>query len=325
MTHYDGRDWRERWRKLKAEWDLLFEEEREDLGDLPGDTARIMQSYLHTYKRDDEAMKVIGTELDEWVDLPNGDKFNFIIDLAVQEPDGGIWLWDHKSSGSFMDPDYMLIEAQLARYFWAFPRLPEYAALAKNLKGVVFNEIRTKAPTVPEQLQSGQLTSRQNLDTDYYTYLKEIKRLKLPVADYEGTLKRLQQQTDKFFRRTPMPKDLPVVRAMMVELMRSSSQIKRAERKGEFNRTPDKSCVWGCSFSEPCVAQLHGADITEIVKHRYNVRKRKEEDPKKPKVTGERAHGSRPKPRAKNARSRSNKAGRERKHAARTSARRGER
>jgi hypothetical protein len=54
MVHYDGEDWRLRHRALKKQFMNLFEEEREQLGDLPTECFRIMKSYERTYKFDDE-------------------------------------------------------------------------------------------------------------------------------------------------------------------------------------------------------------------------------------------------------------------------------
>src|SRR5947209_8165563 len=52
MTHADGEDWRERHIELTKEFENLWEEEREDLGDMPNDCGRLMRAYLRTYKDD---------------------------------------------------------------------------------------------------------------------------------------------------------------------------------------------------------------------------------------------------------------------------------
>lgn len=268
MTHYDGEDWRERHRLLTARYANLFEEEREELGDIPTEAERLMRSYLLRYRHEDQSFRVIDTELDEVLTLPNGLEFNFIIDLIVEEADGGLWLWDHKFLSSFMPADFMLIDAQLTRYFWGAEKLGY-----SPLRGVIFNEVLTVAPTVPEQLKSGELTRRQNLASDAYTYLREIKRLGLDPKDYTDVLRRLKStQDERFFRRTRLPKDRPTTQTMMAELVMSAREIKRAQGKGEFPRTPEKSCRWECPFLEPCVIQLQGGDISDVLKMRYTTK-----------------------------------------------------
>lgn len=278
-----GADWRKAHKALTFQFNNLFEEERAELGDMPADCERLMLSYLARWEEEDADSETIATELDEWVVLPNGDEFNFIIDQVLVRSDGGVWLRDHKSSGGFMPPEFMLIDAQLARYFWAFKQIPEFRPLARRLRGAEFNELRTKAPTVPELvLAKGEkkggrqvLTTRANLDTDYATYIQAIRDNGFKAKDYREVLARLKAQDDKFFRRTILPRDRPIVRQMMLELMMTARDIKAHEARGHFPRTPDKSCTWGCDFLEPCAAQLHGADITDIIKLKYD---RKEQD-----------------------------------------------
>jgi len=281
-----GRDWRKAHRALTQEFNNLFEEERSELGDLPTECERIMRSYLARYAEEDAGEETIAVELDEWVTLPNGDEFNFIIDQVLRKPDGGIWLRDHKSLGQFMPPEYMMLDTQLARYFWAFKRIKRFASLAPKLRGVEFNELRTKAPTIPEVVDNGKrLTKRANLDTDYPTFVRAIKDNGFDPKDYRDILTRLKQQDDRFFRRTTLPRDTPIVRQMMVDMLVTSAHIKRDEASGNFVRTVDKSCTWGCDFYELCAVDLHGGDISDIISLKYDVRERRSTRNAKPRAT----------------------------------------
>lgn len=272
MHHYDEEDWKIRHAELTREFNNLFEEEREDLGDLPGECRRIMLAYLRHYRQEDKRYRVIDSEVDEILTLPNGLEFNFIIDLIVEDViDGGLWLWDHKTLKSFMDSDFMLIDAQLARYFWCAEKMGY-----TPLRGVMFNEIRTKAPAIPQLLKKGGLSQRKNIDTDVHTYLREIRKYDLDPNDYAALLRRLATQGEKFFRRTKLPKDRPLTKRLMDELNWSAKEIIRAERAGEFPRTPDKSCVWGCSYKDICITELMGGDASSIIKMNFRPRRRSE-------------------------------------------------
>jgi hypothetical protein len=261
--HYDGEDWKARHKELTDDFYKLFEEEREHLGDLPSECKSIMQGYLFNYRREDSGLIVVDTELDEIITLPNGLEFNFIIDLIVEEPDG-LWLWDHKTVKNFMDPDFMLVDAQLARYFWA----AEYMGYTP-LRGVLFNEIRTKPPTIPPLLQSGGLTRRTNLDTDVRTYYQAIRRAGLDPVDYGEILRRLAKQGDRFYRRTRLPKDKALTAQLMSEMTMTANEIITAERKGHFPRSPDKSCTWGCDYMDLCVTELFGGNPATAIKFNY--------------------------------------------------------
>lgn len=266
--HYDGEDWRARHKELTKEFDFLFDEEKEDLGDLPTDCERLFRSYLFNYHQEDQNYKVIDSELDEIITLPNGLRFRMIVDLVVEELDGGIWIWDHKTVGRFLPPDFLLLDAQLGRYFWGMERLGY-----KPLRGIIFNEIITKAPTLPKLIRNGtQLEKRKNLHCDFYTYYREIKRHGLDVQQHVGFLNHLKTKNDDWFRRTPLPKDPPLTKTLMKELVDTAREIRNAEDLDAFPRTVMKDCQWDCSFMEPCAIQLMGGDASHTFKLRYTTR-----------------------------------------------------
>jgi hypothetical protein len=268
--HYDGEDWKVRHKELTKEFYNLFEEEREEYGDLPNECLRIMRGYLRRWKAEDSKWHVVDSEMNETITLPNGVEFNFIIDLVVEE-DGGLWIVDHKTVKSFMDADFMLIDAQLARYHYALEQLGGYTPL----RGIIFNELRTKPPAIPAVLVSGGLSQRKNIDTDVSTYLREIRRHGLDPEDYRDTLLRLARTKENdFFRRTRLPKDRPLTRQLMRELGWTAMEIQRAEARQHFPRTPDKSCTWGCDYSDICIVELFGGDPTQLIKSNFEVVKK---------------------------------------------------
>jgi hypothetical protein len=144
------------------------------------------------------------------------------------------------------------------------------------LGGVVYNEIRTKPPAIPEMTKSGYLTRRKNIDTDTYTYMSAIKQAGLEVSDYEEILRHIaRNQHERFFRRVKLPKDPPMLRTMRRELVQSAREIATAERRMSYPRTFDRSCDW-CDFKNLCIAQLHGGDINSMIRAGY--RRREKED-----------------------------------------------
>lgn len=274
MTHYDGHDWRERQALLAADFNQMFEEEREEYGDLPAETQRIMASYLAHYQHEDRNWRTVDTEVDELVELPNGDKFNFIVDCIMEDSDGALWIWDHKTVGRFMPEDFMLIDAQLARYFWAAKQIGY-----KNLRGAMFNEIITKPPTLPKFLEPSQrLEMRKNIHCDAYTYMREIKRHKQDPKQYRDFLLFLKARHKEWFRRTRLPRDRPMVQQLMRELMQSSAEMHNAHATNRYPRTARKECLFDCDYMEICALELQGGDIEDIVKMRYTTSKRENQD-----------------------------------------------
>jgi PD-(D/E)XK nuclease superfamily len=273
MVHYDGHDWRERQEVLVADFNKLFDEEKEEYGDLPANTERMMKAYLAHYKEEDARYTTIDSEVDELVPLPDGTLFNLIIDRIVEEPDGGLWIWDHKFVGRFMPPDFMLIDTQLARYFWGARKLGY-----KNLRGVLFNEVITKPPTLPKELKSGGLEQRKNAWCDAYTYYAELKRRGLDPGPYKKHLMFLKARHKEWFRRQRLPRDAPMTRQVMRELLQTVYEIKDATGREAFPRTPRKECQWDCDYLEPCIIQLQGGDISDVIRHKFEISKRETED-----------------------------------------------
>lgn len=270
--HYDGEDWKDRQNVLTKEFWALFEEEREDLGDLPSECKQIMRAYVRKYKNEDRQYRVVDSELDEIVTLPNGLQLNVIIDLIMEDSRGGLWAWDHKTRKNFDDDESMMRDPQLTLYFYAL-ELMGY----KPMRGVVYNEIRTKPPSIPKLIKTGGL-SKARIDTTAEVYMAEIRKHDLDPSDYTDILQRLMRtKSDAFFRRTPLPKDPPVLKQMVKELSWSVNEMNRAIKKNQFPRTYDKNqCKWDCEFSDICLAELYGGDPEPLIKQGFERSRRGE-------------------------------------------------
>jgi hypothetical protein len=272
MVDADGEDWTVRHAQLTEQFYGLFEEEREDLGDLPAECERLMTSYKAHYSKLDRQETTVDTELDEVLTLPNGLRFRFIIDRIYEDAHGRLWLKDYKTVKKFMPDDFMLLDAQLSRYFWC----AEYMGY-KPIAGVEFDEIITLPPTLPKELASGHLERRKNLRCDVYTYYLELKQRGLHTdARYLPMLRTLAARHDRWYRRTQLPRSKVMTTRMMNELIWTAQDIEQAEERGKFPRTPMKDCTWDCDYLEPCTVQLQGGDIKQILRDRY-VRNRRDD------------------------------------------------
>jgi hypothetical protein len=270
QAHYEGKDWRKIHKQKTKQFNRLFEEEREMLGDMPGDCARIMRSYLRQYGEEDSHFRVIDVELDEYVTLPNGLRVQVIIDL-IYEDYMGLWLMDHKFRGRFEAGENMRLDPQLTVYYWALE------ILGYPCVGTVYNEVLTKPPTVPKLTATGtRLEKRKNIATNQWTYAEAVKAHGFELSDYSDILRTIgTTQKGRFFRRTYMPRDPAVVRNAVRDLNSTAQEIISAEAKGRFPRTFDKSCKFGCEFMDLCLTQYHGGDGESIIKSYFT---RKEQD-----------------------------------------------
>jgi RecB family exonuclease len=274
-----------RWEKVHKrntkKFYAMFEEERLGLGDLPDECMRLMRGYLRTYEQEDRHWRTIDTEVNEYVDLPNGLRLNIVVDLIVEDH-AGLWLVDHKFRKRFSDTAVsMQLDPQLTLYFWGLQQLG-YRPIA----GAIYNEVRTKPPTVPKLTKTGRaLERRANIDTDIWTYADAVKSHGFDLADYAGILRTIaSRQHERFYRRTYLPKDDPVVLTHMRELVMTARQIAFAEREGQFPRTFNgRLCPWDCRYKDLCISELHGGDIQSIIDSSFIVKrgeKKEEDEPK---------------------------------------------
>lgn len=273
---YAGRDWKLKHKQLTNEFAKLFDEEKDKLGDLPRECARLMQGYLWHYKK--HSWKVLGTEGLLETELPDGSIFRGKYDLLVED-EFGLWLVDHKNMKTFPNFNFRLLDSQSALYLWA---------ARKNgmpVKGFIWNYLRTKPMTIPKTIQDG---SRFSLPTmkncDYPTALKAVTESGLDIAKYEVWLRNLKKQryhpdrpqTSEFFQRHVLEKNDAMLDRVAIEHFHTSMRMHEYDFSisDAVERVPDRNCQWMCSYTDLCQTELFGGNTDLILRKQF-----KEADP----------------------------------------------
>lgn len=75
-----------------------------------------------------------------------------------------------------------------------------------------------------------------------------------------------------------MPRDAPMIKRIVREMMATGEDIQRVTERGVFVRSARKDCTFDCDFLELCQAQLQGADTDYLVKLKYQTSKRPDEE-----------------------------------------------
>jgi len=201
------------------------------------------------------------------VDIAPGIVFTGHIDKMPIDKHGRVWNMDHKSHKKIPDPEDRFADLQQVFYMWAMP-LSGYP----KPSGVIWDYLRTKPPAIPEQLKNGGLSQRQNIDTDYDTYLSEVKRLKLKEKDYP-ILKELKVRGSMdFYQRVqlPMPGKAMVENAV-ADIQASAVRMKQHGGVRPV-RSMDRTCK-SCNFYSLCQAEFRGLDASHIRKTEYQIQK----------------------------------------------------
>jgi hypothetical protein len=276
--YYAGRDWKAKHKELSRRYSDLFDEEKEHLGDLPHDCARLMLSYLWHYgaNKDDPFHGWDVEEVEFMIEAPLMPNvvLRGKVDLAARDR-FGLWLIDHKNMKSFPDFTFRLLDSQSALYLWL---MREHGI---EVEGFIWNYLRTKAPSIPALLKDGTRLSKAKCDTDYPTLVKAIRRHELdpePYRQWLTTLKgdRWEQdkiQTSHFFHRVSLEKNDDMLDRVASEAIHTYERMRAYdwETVDAVERVPDRSCTFMCSYTELCSAELFQGDAPFLRRQLYRV------------------------------------------------------
>jgi hypothetical protein len=257
-------------KKYEKEYSRLFEEEREKWGDVPGDTRKLFEGYMRKYAN--EGLQYLTHEEFIALDLVKDIRFIGYIDKRVTNERNLMFLMDHKSNRMIPNEDQRFSDLQKVFYVWAF----NSQNATKQVAGFIWDYIRTKAPTIPQLLKSGELSQAKNIDTDYWTYLLEIKKHRLNVKDYTETLARLKKQEDRtYIRITNAAPSKAMINNLVQDLKDTAKEIHTSKAR---DRNMTRMCPSDCDFYNLCRAEVCGLDSAFVRKAEYEEREPSERE-----------------------------------------------
>jgi hypothetical protein len=240
-AHMGGKSWKAVHKQWTNKFNKLFDEEKEELGDLPNDILRLWRGYLWHYgdpQYDDHEWQVHEVELTLEAELPNGHLFRCRIDALVQDA-FGLWAVDHKSHKRMPDWERRMLDEQSPMYIWA--------CYQNNIpvQGFIWNYIITTPIAVPKVVLKGDRFYSKVGDSDYPTYVRAIKAAKAEHGDLflanqaekdrvKAELARLQAQrwqgpdampSSPHYRRDVIGTDWPRIDRVMKAAVRTSDTM----------------------------------------------------------------------------------------------------
>lgn len=264
--------WLKSLEKFEKEYGKLFRAEQEYYGDIIGEVKRIVARYEKIYEndgftylmgKDGKPFELAGT-----VELAPGITFTFHIDKMPKDKQGRIWILDHKAFKKLPDPEDRFTALQLVFYYKAAPM-----AGYPQPTGVLWDYLRTKAPSIPPPLKRGGLSQAKDIDTDYETYLAEVKRLKLPEREYAAYLKPLKARGHMdFYQRVQLPAPNKALVENVWEDAKNTALEIQTIGKMNHVRSIDRTCKQ-CEFYNLCQAEFRGLDSSFIRKSEYQINK----------------------------------------------------
>lgn len=285
QAYYEGKDWREVHRTNTAKFNSLMDVEKEELGDLPTECLRLFKSYLWHYgaNKDDpfHGWNVLGAEMTfeaVWPDSNDGlDIYRCRVDLLVEDM-YGLLIVDHKTHKVLPSHTFRTLDAASPLYIWA-ARESGY-----DVRGFLWNYLRTKAPTKPQLVYVGKPQERlstKDIDTDWPTYARAIKEYGLdhttePYATKLRTLKSQRwregfPQTSPFFQRVGLDKDDEMVAKAIATAMRTRDRMHNDFDDFDVTeRNMGRPCDW-CTFNGLCTTEMFGGMGDHIRRQQFKV------------------------------------------------------
>lgn len=276
--YHSGQDWRAEHQRLSANFSELFDEEKEHYGDLPVECLDLMESYIWHYKNDPWIVHEV--EFIVEAEFPDGGIYRGKVDALI-ENEFGLWLVDHKTHKRFPDFSYRILDAQSALYLWA----AQQSGLPVN--GFIWNYVKTAAPSKPAMIKDGSRLSKVLGDTDYRTYVTELRRLKAEYGfvitrehlNYAEMLKKRryahgEPQTSPFFHRHLLEKDEAMLKRVVAEAFRTAQRLNEYdfEDRDSVERTVNAySCARFCDMVNICTIELMGGNTRNLIKQNFRV------------------------------------------------------
>jgi hypothetical protein len=164
----------------------MMDEEKEYYGDIPTDSKRIISGYNRMWAKEQVSYKLIEKSLGP-IPLTSKTAFELRPDrLMTERGTRRTFLCETKTGRKIPQEDLRIWDLQTALYVWALREL------GYKVDGILWDYIRTKPPTVPVLLKSGQLSQRADMDTDFATYAKAVYDNDLNMDDYKVFLETLK-------------------------------------------------------------------------------------------------------------------------------------
>jgi RecB family exonuclease len=259
---------------LEKEWNPLFAEEKQELGDIPGDVRKILKKYSRAYKKNDEQYTPVLVEQDFIIEIPGTPvALTGKIDRIVTDEQDRYWIWEYKTAKKIPENDLqLLIEPQTNIYMFVLQELMRREIIPKRkIGGVVYDYIRSTPPSEPFELKRGGLSVAQNkLGCDYYSYVEKIKELGLNPKDYAEVLSQLKAGESRFLRRIAITKSPVTVSKTMKDLIFTGNEIfhRLSQKSPLFPKNITYTCTRNgdskCDYSDICLLDLQGQNYKQL-------------------------------------------------------------
>lgn len=273
-AHIDGKNPFEILDQIEQDNKRLFREEREMYGDIVNDARHIMQGYIDYWRKDPIVYLSHGKKKSEHefeIELTNDISVKGKVD-AVARAKKMNWLVEHKTHKVFPNADHRWRNLQSAVYIRFIEMLGWW-----SIEGTLWDYIRSKPPTRPQMLKSGELSSRE-LDSLPHVVIDTLKQHKLNPKNYAELIDKVERSQSNWYQRIFTPTKKAVVDSLVRDFTISARQLRDVNFDKPVPRSIGRHCDY-CEFEQLCRAALQGSDEDYVREKEYVVKENETEEP----------------------------------------------
>lgn len=236
---------------------------------VPPDDNDMMIEVLNNYQQysiiNDRNWRIVEIEKRFTLDLPGIPvKLTGAFDLIIEDLEhGGLWIVDHKFLGRMPDPKHLEMDDQMTAYIWICHRV------GIPVRGVIYNVIKKKAPTLPLILKNGTVSQNKLQDTTLELYKAAIDSIGGDYADYISMLTFLENKPNNFIQRHEVTRNKHELNGFYDLLMMEITEM--SDSKTFIYPNPGYTCQW-CKFQTLCKCQSEQGDTEMTKKLMYRVK-----------------------------------------------------
>jgi hypothetical protein len=172
------------------------------------------------------------------------------------------WLTEHKNHRNIPNDDERWRSLQSVVYIQVIKMLGWW----RNIEGVAWDYIRSKAPTRPQLLKDGSISQRK-IDT-LPNVVRDVLKKYRNNPGYKSLVDAATLNMSTYFQRVYTPVKQELIAQVWTDFLTTSKEMRDADIMQPPVRTIGRHCSW-CQFEPICRASLTGGDEEYIIEHEY--------------------------------------------------------
>lgn len=259
----------------------IFAAEKEMYGEIVEDIRTIMTDYFQFYPKDSLRMvSVLDAETGDYrfaeheFAIPleelagqqaHGIVFKGQVDGLARTPNKLRWIVENKSFDKMPGDDERWRNVQSVVYMFAVLKLK----WLKEVDGICWNYVCSKAPTIPQLLKDGSRLSVREIVTLPSVVRRALKAAKLSpdTEDHAKLLRDAENSRHHYFQRIFTPVNKTVADNIWSGFVDTCQEIRDNHGK-KRDKNIGRHCGW-CDFESLCRAELTGGDVDFIKKREF--------------------------------------------------------